>query len=222
MEKSATVKENLKNKFGFSTDDFAQINGLGISLDKIETQLIFLQNGIPKIILEKPATINDGILQLSEKEFEKFAIHFDNQKENLRLQKFVPASGAASRMFKFLSEFLNDFKFGEETINAYINRKNDKNLQLFILAKEKFPFFDEVLKVTKSDFKGYNNFDTNQKEYAFVKTLLTSEKFDFANKPKAILPFHKYKNLCFYAVKISNMILNALFGLKKNHLAYIL
>ena len=194
MEENAAAKENLIKNFGLSPEDFTQINDLGISLDKIEAQLKVFQNGIPKIILEKPATINDGILKLSDLEFQQYSNHFDNEKHNLKLKKFVPASGAASRMFKFLSEFLQDFKFGEETINAYINRKNDKNLQLFILAKEKFPFYNDVLKTIKLNFKGYKNFDVNQKEFVFIKTLLSLEHLDFANKPKAILPFHNYKN----------------------------
>jgi hypothetical protein len=42
------------------------------------------------------------------------------------LEKFVPASGAASRMFKFLNVFLNEFKIDEETINSYIDRSKTK------------------------------------------------------------------------------------------------
>jgi hypothetical protein len=60
------------------------------------------------------------------------------------LEKFVPASGAASRMFKFLNVFLNEFKIDEETINSYIDRSKDKDLKAFIDGIDRLPFFKEV------------------------------------------------------------------------------
>ena len=65
MEENVTAKENLIKKHGFTEADFQQIDALGISLDKIEGELLLFKLGIPKITLEKPATINDGIVKLS-------------------------------------------------------------------------------------------------------------------------------------------------------------
>lgn len=53
-------------------------------------------------------------------EHQDFAKLFDIKKEKLKLKKFVPASGAASRMFKFLTEFLNDFELENETIHQIL------------------------------------------------------------------------------------------------------
>ena len=147
---------------------------------------------MPKIHLERAAKINDGITAISSEEAVYHANYFDEKSKNLKLKKFVPASGAASRMFKFLSEFLNDFKYNSETINAYINRKKDKNLPVFLVAKEKFPFYNEVLEVTKNSISDYDKNSNDAKNYAFIKTMLSSKYFDFANKPKGVLPFHKY------------------------------
>jgi len=126
MEENSTAKDTLIKKHHFSEADFEQIRALGVSLDKIEGELLLFRLGIPKITLEKPATIGDGIIKLSKEEFRKFAESFDTKKDTLKLKKFVPASGAASRMFKFLNEFLNEFDHENETINAYINRKKTK------------------------------------------------------------------------------------------------
>ncbi len=63
----------------------------------------FFKNGIAKSNLVGPATLFNGILKLSESDFQEKATYFDEKKSNLKLEKFVPASGAASRMFKFLS-----------------------------------------------------------------------------------------------------------------------
>ena len=75
---------------------------------------------------------------------------FLTAKKSVKIKKFVPASGAASRMFKFLSEFLNEFDIEKETINAYINRKKDKKLSIFIVGIEKFPFFETVYLKSKN------------------------------------------------------------------------
>ncbi len=194
MEENFTTKDNLIKHYGFTEADFEQINALDISLDKIEGELLLFQSGIPKITLERPATINDGIVKLSNEEFQNFADFFDVRKEKLKLKKFVPASGAATRMFKFLSEFLLDFDHENESINAYINRKKDKNLPIFLAGIEKFPFYDEIKAKVKELHEDYYSLESHEKSYRFIKTMLSPEHFDFANKPKGVLDFHKYES----------------------------
>ncbi|WP_293891203.1 DUF4301 family protein [Flavobacterium sp.] len=192
MEENVTTKENLAKHHGFTAADFEQIKGLGISLDKIEGELLLFQMGIPKITLERPAKIDDGIRKLSHDEFQKHAQFFDTQKPGLKLKKFVPASGAASRMFKFLSEFLIDFDHDNETINAYINRKKDKNLPIFLAGIEKFPFYDKIKASLKTLYSDYYSLESHEKSYRFINAMLSPKHFDFCNKPKGVLDFHKY------------------------------
>ncbi|WP_395063545.1 DUF4301 family protein [Flavobacterium sp.] len=196
LEKAVQIIKDLSKarELGFNSHDFVAIYNRNINLDKLQSQFQILKNGIPKINLERPAVINDGIMAISPDEAVYYSNFFDEKKKNLKLKKFVPASGAASRMFKFLSEFLNDFKLGEESINAYINRKKDKDLPVFLVAKQKFPFYKEVLNTTRINLPDYDNWNTDSKEHGFIKTLLSSKYFDFANKPKGVLPFHKYEN----------------------------
>ncbi|WP_333599557.1 DUF4301 family protein [Flavobacterium sp.] len=192
MEENFTTKDSLTITHGFSAADFEQIKTYGISLAKIAEELALFESGIPKIALAKPALIDDGIVKLTTEEFQRFAELFDGKKGDLKLKKFVPASGAASRMFKFLNEFLNDFDHENETINAYINRKKDKNLPTFLAGIEKFPFYEEVKSKLKLLHDNYYAMEGHEKSYHFIKTMLASEHFDFANKPKGVLDFHKY------------------------------
>jgi len=142
LAKATAIIDDLTNakQNGFSSADFIQIYEKGISFDTINEQQKILKSGIAKSSLISPALIGNGILSLSEADFEEKAAFFDNEKTNLKIKKFVPASGAATRMFKFLRAFLNDFNYEKETINAYINRKKNKELPIFIVAMEKFPF----------------------------------------------------------------------------------
>lgn len=227
MEEHFTRKESLAKKYKLTETDFEQIKAHGIALDKIEGELLLFQSGIPKIYLERPATIGDGIVKLSQEEFQKQAAFFDQKKSTLKLKKFVPASGAASRMFKFLNEFLIEFDHENETINAYINRKKDKNLPIFLAGIEKFPFYEEIKSKLKELHANYYSLESHEKSYYFIKLMLAPDYFDFANKPKAVLNFHKYAdhiatpveehlNECaFYAT--SNSVSNLHFTVSENH-----
>ena len=196
LEKATKIINDLAiaKQLGFNSSDFVEIYNRKINLEAIEFQFTILKNGIPKINLDRTATINDGIIKITKEEATYFSNYFDQKKENLKLKKFVPASGAASRMFKFLNEFLNDFKHEEESINAYINRKNEKNLPVFLVAKEKFPFYRDILETTKKAIPDFSSSEKDMRDYWFVKTMLSSSFFDYANKPKGILPFHQYES----------------------------
>ncbi|SHM81878.1 DUF4301 family protein [Flavobacterium chilense] len=183
----------LAKQHGILSADFVQIYSHGIPFENILNQLEIFKNGIAKANLIAPATIDNGILSLSEDDFEKKAAFFDQQKEKLKIKKFVPASGAATRMFKFLTAFLNDFDIEKETVNAYINRKNDKELAIFIVGMEKFPFFETIDKKLREIYPDFETLERDYKNYYFIKLLLSQEYFNSANKPKAVLPFHLYK-----------------------------
>ena len=180
-------------EMGFSSLDFVQIYNYGIPLENIQNQLNSYKNGISKAVIVKPAKISDGILKLSETDFQQKADFFDANKTNLKLIKFVPASGAASRMFQFLNEFLNDFDIENESINGYINRKKEYELPVFIVGLDKFPFYDEVHSKLKEIYPGYDDLKSDFKNFYLIKMLLSPEYFNYSNKPKAILPFHLYK-----------------------------
>jgi nicotinamide riboside kinase len=195
LNKAISIINDLEKakEMGFSSLDFVQIYKHGIPLENIQNQLNSYKNGISKAVLVKPAKISDGILKLSETDFQQKADFFDANKTNLKLIKFVPASGAASRMFQFLNEFLNDFDIENESINGYINRKKDYELPVFIVGLDKFPFYDELHSKLKEIYPGFDNLKSDYKNFYFIKMLLSPEYFNYSNKPKAILPFHLYK-----------------------------
>ncbi|ALM49573.1 ATPase [Flavobacterium psychrophilum] len=189
--KEALVELEKALDIGFSAADFAEIYERGVTLDNIQQQLSIFKNGITKATLKKPALYNDGIFELEESAAINYAALFDSKKESLKLTKFVPASGAATRMFKFLCEFIAEFNPQKETINAYINRKNDINLRVFLVGLDKFPFYNEILDVVRQQ-DGFPAWTKDKKTYEFIKIMLDSHAFNYANKPKGILPFHHY------------------------------
>lgn len=181
----------LAQKRGFTPEDLLEFEKRGISFNEVLRQIDVFERGIPHIYLEKPATINNGILKLSEEKIQAKADFFDTKKDQFDIQKMVPASGAASRMFNFLNKFLNSFNPETDTINAYINHNRAYDLTAFFVGLEKFPFYKEVKKILKSDFPDYKSWSKDKYFYTFITILLSSDYLNFANLPKGVLPFHK-------------------------------
>ncbi|MDY0090493.1 MAG: DUF4301 family protein [Flavobacteriaceae bacterium] len=179
---------------GLTPHDFVQLNQYGISLESLKNQIHYIKKGIPFMQLDRIATVNDGIQHIEVEEAVFYANLFDEKRNKLKLKKMVPASGAASRMFKFLNEFLQEYKPEEESVNAYINRKKSKNLSLFLVGLEKFPFYNNLVKKAREIFPEFDISTHDIKNLILIKTLLKQELLDFANKPKGILPFHQYSS----------------------------
>ncbi|HWS60053.1 MAG TPA: DUF4301 family protein [Flavobacterium sp.] len=178
----------------FTEQDYKQIAEQGIAIENVVKQIQYYSKGVAKTVIVEPAKVGNGIIQLDESQIQQKAGFFDANKSNLKLIKFVPASGAATRMFKFLNEFLNEFDIEKESINAYINRKKANKLSIFIVGMDKFPFFEEVHLELKNIYPDFDNLENDYKNYYFIKTLLSPQYFNYSSKPKAILPFHQYKN----------------------------
>ena len=175
----------------FSEQDLVYIAKRGNSLEKILQQLHYFRNGISKMDLERSATHNDGIWVFSEAEVKTFSAYFDKHKSKYEIEKFVPASGAATRMFQFLSEFLDRFNPETDTVTSYVNRHNDSNISVFVVGIRNFPFYAELKERTRQLYPDYNQFNSDKKIHAIISTLLTKDGLNFANKPKGVLPFHK-------------------------------
>ena len=115
--------------------DLSQIQAMGITEEMVENQIHRFQTGFPYLKLRSAATIGNGILKLTDKqEREAIKLWNDYRKAGGSIAKFVPASGAASRMFKNLYAFVKSSEEVEQ--NAFI--------ATFFNQIENFPFFDEL------------------------------------------------------------------------------
>ncbi len=175
----------------FSDKDTKQIEEHGLTLEKVNLQIEKFQNGIPSTNLKEPATIGNGVLLFDEFEKKELINLFEKEKNTNSIVKFIPSSGAATRMFKFLFKFSKEYKFKEETVNAYINKNNSTEMKLFLLSKEKFSFHGYVEKLLPQN---YDELSESLKAITYVNTLLDQDKLNYGNTPKGLLPFHKYKN----------------------------
>lgn len=151
----------------FTPQDIQQLEARGISLEKAEQQMECFRTGFPELNIVGAASTKKGmgILKPTKAEQDEY-IEIWNQylKEGHTILKFVPASGAASRMFKALFEYLDN---GEET----------PFIQKFLAEKEHFAFAPQL---------------EGKEGREAVRYLL--EDMNYGNLPKGLLLFHSYKD----------------------------
>ncbi|MFB9051724.1 DUF4301 family protein [Formosa undariae] len=177
----------------FSEQDLKQIEVKGLTLQKIDSQVKQFIDGIPFIDLESPAVLNHGLLKFDDAERKSYVDAYDDKRKNLSVLKFVPASGAATRMFKNLFNFVSKYNpEGEETFKAYIEKTNDINLASFFEGLEDLPFYKLVIDVINSNYPEYSSFSADKQKWIFVNVMLDEKYLDYGSFPKGLLPFHKY------------------------------
>ena len=164
----------------FSQKDLQQIRSKGISIDDINQQIKHFQLGFPYADITIAATPGKGIMLLSEGDQKHYTdVYLDNAPD-FRIIRFVPASGAASRMFKSLFGALENLegKSAEEQ-KQWVSEK--KEIRKFFKKLEKYPFFEDL------------RIPEGGKADEILRQLLGEEGLNYGGKPKGLLKFHKYR-----------------------------
>ena len=177
----------------FTQNDLKQIEAKGLSKKVVNNQIELFENGIPFTNIAEAATISNGVMALNDTIKTEAIKIFEEKRNDLSLVKFVPASGAASRMFKFLFIFLKEYNPNDQTINSFINKNKLRDLSLFMVGLEKFPFYTQVLGHLKSKGIDYESLSNSEKVWHFVNAMLEDNQLNYGNQPKGLLPFHQYK-----------------------------
>ena len=161
--------------------DLLLLRERNVSEDQVNQQVAQLKRGTKYVQLIRPATIGDGILRLDEGQVDGLTKAFDTDREYYQFTKFVPASGAASRMFKDL------FAFAESGMET-------KFTDIFFAHIECFAFYPDLNQaVTKLYGDNIATLLKQGRKVEIVKALLLDEGLNYGKLPKALLKFHRYE-----------------------------
>ncbi|HPE76302.1 MAG TPA: DUF4301 family protein [Draconibacterium sp.] len=168
----------------FSTKDKKQIENRGSELHTVLVQIENFKTGFPYLQIIDAATVGNGIIRLNENDLEKVVSLYEIKVEHgIRPLKFIPASGAASRMFKDLYEALESF--GKSDLNEIQNI--NKGAKQYLEGFENFAFAAELKSVIEKNAAGLT--DKNKIDF-----LLNEKGLKYGSLPKGLLKFHKYEN----------------------------
>ena len=171
----------------FNEKDLKQIAAHGLTVEAVEHQIENFRKGFPSLQVVSAASPADGITILTAEQAEAYAAKFDNRDSSVTVAKFVPASGAATRMFKELFEFVNEDKRG-------------KGIDTLLQNIEKFAFYPELKEVV-SDFS----------DEKAVGSAIIKQGLGYGSLPKGLVTFHSYSNGARKAVE-EHLVEGALYG----------
>lgn len=140
----------------------------GLTPAALETQLKNFREGFPFLPVTRAASCGDGIRVLDAAGIEQAAARYDRAKESLRVVKFVPASGAATRMFKDLFEFVREGRRTAVVGELLANRR-------------RFAFWPELRTIIGDDAD----------ERQTVENIV-AEGLRYGETPKGLVSFHRY------------------------------
>jgi len=187
LETAITHIEKLRKRMDFTQKDIEQLESKGISKEKVLEQIETFKAGIPFVHLEKAAVVGEGILRFSEKEQQDLIAHFEQHCDSVSLLKFVPASGAASRMFKAMFNFIDSYDPTKESLDDYVKRTGDTAVEQFVSGMKNFPFYEKISERIAADFK-----TEGEHAHRFVTEMLNESGLNYGFFPKGLLPFHNY------------------------------
>ncbi|MCU6768076.1 DUF4301 family protein [Barnesiella propionica] len=171
----------------YSSEDLQLLASKGITEKQIEEQLCCFMKGFPFLKIDASASIGNGILSVSPQEAGTYLNVWEQYlNENHKIVKFVPASGAASRMFKNLFEFTSA---SYDVPTTEFEKKFFKDIR-------KFAFYSDLNAVCKKN-NGHSveELMVSGEYKAVVLNLLEEKGLNYGFLPKGMLKFHHYDNV---------------------------
>ena len=161
--------------------DISTLNARGITEKNILEQIRLFEQGASFRDILRPCIPGDGIKRLSEAEKNDYLTLYNEKSKHLQPVKFVPASGAATRMFKDLLAFLDDSA-----------KSPDQDINTFIQYIEAFAFKKTLAGIIAKNGESLEKLIEMKDYRAVFSYLLTPKGLNYANLPKGLLEFHAY------------------------------
>lgn len=171
-----------------TASDIEQMSQFGLSTERVQQQIDHFRQGFPKSCLDAAATpANGGIRVLSDKEITRYERQYRAFGRGRKILKFVPASGAATRMFKDLYAFASTY-FGVATNFD----KEFPEVKEFLENIRTFAFFEDLrdcMAAADLDIEDY----LQRGDYSTIINFLLKEQYlGYGVLPKGLLKFHRY------------------------------
>jgi hypothetical protein len=175
----------------FSDKDIIQIVAKELSESIVADQINVFKRGFPSLKIIKAANVNNGVKALTDGELSYFVDYYEDNSERLKKVKFVPASGAASRMFKDLFEVLNSYDGSKKGYLKIMKNRSFGSFYYMYQNIRNFAFFNDLDDVLHSKKSSYEDILKRKDILSLLRNLLTAEGLNYANLPKGLLKFHR-------------------------------
>jgi len=180
-----------------SDSDRTQLAHHGIPEEEALRQLDLLRDPPPPPELEAPCTTADGISRLPAGRRDELVARFDEACRRGRVSKLVPASGAASRMFRSLLPWVgfagNPVAAAREMSRRAVAGDEAAGDPIRFLSElPRFPFYDELARAIADGGQDVEHLRQGGDAGAVLHALLSPDQLAYESRPKALIPFHRY------------------------------
>lgn len=210
----------LKNSFMFTQNDKELLESKNIEIKQVEEQIQFFTNGFPFMNLVKPATIDDGILALNNNNLTELISIYESSLKKIDIIKFVPASGAASRMFKSLYSFIEIYEGERKGYDDFMSTNGLKTIMQFAQKIKNFAFYDDLKESLKEKSKDIDKMILMMDYVGVIEAILKEDGLNYGNLPKALLKFHKYADISRTSLE-EHLVEGANYARNKNNIVKI-
>jgi hypothetical protein len=170
--------------------DIQQIESKGIAEEQIISQLNSFRHGFPFMNITAPATVGHGIIKLENDEVDDL-VDIYKAFEGRRV-KFIPASGAATRMFKHLFEFQEEYPVKGD---ACFKDKSFGSIYRFFESIKNFAFYGKLYNELWSIGYKMDELLAKRDFLPIINTLLGPEGLNYGSLPKGLIQFHRYGDI---------------------------
>ena len=165
----------------WSERDRQSIAAHGLTIEEIGRQLALFRRRGPSVRLNRPCVSGDGIVVIPESERPSLLAAYEEARRTHRFIKFVPASGAASRMFREWYRCLAAGGFADEAARM-----------AFAGDLKRYAFFPDLRATIATAGQDLESLIGKGEDAAILKSVLTEEGLNYGCLPKALLKFHAY------------------------------
>ena len=180
----------------FTERDLKQLRNRGIPAERAAGYLATLAEGMPYVVLDRPCARGDGITVLDEGELERLCRRGDEAAGAGRFSKFVPASGAATRMFQPLLAARNRAADESETVEDLRDLPEYPALREFMARLERFAFHPDLGAALERQGKRLQPLRDAGRFREVLECLLDPGGLGYAGLPKGLILFHRYPDDC--------------------------
>lgn len=178
--------------FTLTAADRAALAARGLTPEKLSTLLSHFERGFPPIRLDRPCTLGDGTGVFPDDADCYLRLHAQAAAAG-RVTKFVPASGAASRMFRALLTVAAEPADKPILSAKAANGDHDARTALrFVDELDRFAFADDLRRCLARDGYRLDQLIGAGRYTLLLRSLLTSVGLNYAGMPKGLVPFHRY------------------------------
>ena len=175
--------------------DISFIQQRGGDPETVQQQLTTFQEGFPYLPVSRPATPGDGIWQIPDAGIDAYVRAYERSLPHQDVKKFVPASGAATRMFKTLLSYLNACE-GATAAQQRDSLAGHPDVRTFFDQLTSFAFYHDLKQVIEQQGTSLTQL-IDQGDYARVlQYFLKPAGLGYENLPKGLLQFHAYGDHC--------------------------